>query len=85
MKLLSVTGTTPIAMDISQLVKTIDAAIASLAQAPPSDEDRQQLLAASKRLQEASESPLDILISIVLGVGQFKITLPQISFSASSN
>lgn len=55
-------------MDISQLVTSIDAAIASLGQSPPSDADRQQLLAASKRLQEASESALDAIASIVLGI-----------------
>jgi len=32
------------------------------------DADRQQLLAASKRLQAAAESPLDTVLSIVLGV-----------------
>jgi hypothetical protein len=60
-------------MDISQLVTSIDAAIASLGQSPPSDADRQQLLAASKRLQEASESPLDAIASIVLGVNKDNI------------
>jgi hypothetical protein len=62
-------------MDISQLVATIDATIAQLAQSPPSDGDRQQLLAASKRLQAASESPLDSVISIVLGVSSDILTI----------
>lgn len=60
-------------MDISQFIASIDATVASLGQAPLSDADRQQLLAASKRLQEASESPLDAVASIVLGVNKHNI------------
>jgi hypothetical protein len=55
-------------MYVSQLVSFIDATAANLAQGDASsDGDRQQLLAAAKRLQAASESPLDsaILLSSV--------------------
>jgi hypothetical protein len=56
-------------MDISHLINSIEATLKILGQGPPpSDADRQQLLAASKRLQEASESPLDAVSSIALGV-----------------
>jgi hypothetical protein len=58
-------------MDVSKSTGYIDATIASLAQGGPgaiSEADRQQLLAASKRLQAAVESPLDTVISISLGV-----------------
>ena len=56
-------------MDVSQLINSIDAAIGSLTQGGvTADTDRQQLLAAANRLRAASESPLDSVISIVLGV-----------------
>jgi hypothetical protein len=56
-------------MSVSELINSIDATIANLGPGgPASDADRQQLLAASKRLQAASESPLDTVLSIVLGV-----------------
>lgn len=55
-------------MDVSKLIDSIDTTIASLGQGGASDADRQQLLAASKRLQAASESPLDSVLSIILGV-----------------
>lgn len=56
-------------MEVSQLVSSIDATIASLDQGVvTADADRQQLLAAAKRLQAASESPVDAVVSIVLGV-----------------
>ena len=56
-------------MSVSELIKSIDDTISNLGPGgPSSDADRQQLLAASKRLQAASESPLDTVLSIVLGV-----------------
>jgi len=57
-------------MSVSELIKSIDDTISKLGSGDlSSDADRQQLLAASKRLQAASESPLDTVLSIVLGVG----------------
>lgn len=56
-------------MDVSQLITSIDAAVASLAQGGmAADTERQQLLGAANRLRAAAESPLDSVISIVLGV-----------------
>jgi hypothetical protein len=65
-----------ISPDISKAIGDIDLTIASLAQGGPgaiSDADRQQLLAATKRLQAAVESPLDTVISISLGVSCTKL------------
>ena len=57
-------------MSVSELIKSIDDTVSKLGSSDlSSDADRQQLLAASKRLQAASESPLDTVLSIVLGVG----------------
>ena len=62
-------------MDVSKLTNLIDTTIASLGQGGASDADRQQLLAASKRLQAASESPLDSVLSIILGVSAWSRVL----------
>ena len=57
-------------MSISKTIESMDACIQALESNPgaASDAERQQLLAAAKRLQAASESPIDTIISITLGV-----------------
>lgn len=57
-------------MDCTELIHSIDATIANLGQGELDDVQRQGLLAASRRLQAATESPLDSLLIIVLGVRQ---------------
>jgi hypothetical protein len=62
-------------MAISNTIQAIDATIQTLGATAPSDGDRQELLAAARKLQAALESPLDTLVSIVMPVCPSPLTI----------
>ena len=58
-------------MDVPQLIKAIDDTTVRLEQGDvKSDNERQQLVVAAKRLQNAAESPIDAVASISFDVSE---------------
>ncbi|CZR56364.1 related to O-methyltransferase [Phialocephala subalpina] len=74
-------------MSVSETIKAIDASITSLTSNPGAllEPERQQLLAAAKRLQNAVESPVDTIVSITLGTHRgaaVRVAMDMVLFTA---